>query len=67
MKPIGVLVNPAANRGRGNLVGDQVFELLSKAGVSAVSLTSDSAQAAKQKANKYLLQFPNGKRMWFTK
>jgi diacylglycerol kinase (ATP) len=50
MKPIGVLVNPAANRGRGNLVGDQVFDLLNKAGVPAVSLTSDSAQAAKQKA-----------------
>lgn len=50
MKPIGVLVNPAANRGRGNLVGDQVFELLKQAGVTAISLTSDSAQAAKAKA-----------------
>lgn len=50
MKPIGVLVNPAANRGRGNLVGDQVFELLKQAGVPAVSLTSESAQAAKEKA-----------------
>lgn len=50
MKPIGVLVNPAANRGRGNLVGDQVFALLKQAGIAAVSLTSESAQAAKAKA-----------------
>lgn len=50
MKPIGVLVNPAANRGRGNLVGDQVFALLRQAGIAAVSLTSESAQAAKAKA-----------------
>ena len=50
MRPIGVLVNPAANRGRGNQVGDQVFELLKSAGIAAVSLTSESAEAAKQKA-----------------
>lgn len=50
MRPIGVLVNPAANRGRGNQVGDQVFELLKNAGIAAVSLTSESAEAAKQKA-----------------
>ena len=50
MKPIGVLVNPAANRGRGNLVGDQVFELLRQSGVAAISLTSESAQEAKSKA-----------------
>lgn len=46
MKPLGVLVNPAANRGRGNLVGDQVFELLQRAGVPAINLTSDSAATA---------------------
>lgn len=50
MKPIGVLVNPAANRGRGSLVGDQVFELLSKAGIAAINLTSDSAIEAQQKS-----------------
>ena len=54
MKPIGVLVNPAANRGRGNMVGDQVFELLEKAGVPAVSLTSESAAAAKEKAEQLI-------------
>ncbi len=54
MKPIGVLVNPAANRGRGNLVGNQVFELLEQAGVAAVSLTSESASAAKTKAEQLI-------------
>lgn len=50
MKPIGVLVNPAANRGRGNLVGEQVFAQLAKAGVAAINLTADSATAAAKKA-----------------
>jgi diacylglycerol kinase (ATP) len=50
MKPIGVLVNPAANRGRGNEVGDQVFDELAKAGVAAINLSADSAVAAKNKA-----------------
>lgn len=54
MKPIGVLVNPAANRGRGNLVGDQVFELLKAEGLDAVSLTSESAAAAKQKTEQLI-------------
>ena len=42
MKPIGVLVNPAANRGRGNDVGAKVFSLLKAAGIETVSLTSES-------------------------
>ena len=50
MKPIGVLVNPAANRGRGNLVGEQVFAQLAKAGIAAINLSSDSALAASKKA-----------------
>lgn len=50
MKPLGVLVNPAANRGRGGVVGDQVFELLQRAGVAAINLTSDSASQAKEKS-----------------
>lgn len=50
MKPVGVLVNPAANRGRGNLIGDQVFELLSKAGIAAINLTSESANLAREKS-----------------
>lgn len=50
MKPIGVLVNPAANRGRGNQVGEQVFNALAKAGIPAINLSADSAIAASSKA-----------------
>ncbi|MEY4410062.1 MAG: hypothetical protein RLZ99_535 [Actinomycetota bacterium] len=50
MKPIGVLVNPAANRGRGNLVGEQVFAGLAKAGIPAINLSAESALAASSKA-----------------
>jgi len=50
MKPLGVLVNPAANRGRGGQIGDQVFELLQRAGIPAINLTSDSALQAKEKS-----------------
>lgn len=50
MKPIGVLVNPAANRGRGNQVGEQVFHQLSKAGIPAINLSAESAIAAASKA-----------------
>ena len=50
MKPIGVLVNPAANRGRGNQVGEQVFSQLAKAGIPAINLSAESAVAAANKA-----------------
>ncbi len=50
MKPIGVLVNPAANRGRGNQVGEQVFASLAKAGIPAINLSAESALAAASKA-----------------
>lgn len=50
MKPLGVLVNPAANRGRGRLVGEAVFELLQRAGIPAINLTSESALAAQEKS-----------------
>ena len=50
MKPIGVLVNPAANRGKGNQVGEQVFAQLAKAGIAAINLSAESALAAAQKA-----------------
>lgn len=50
MKPLGVLVNPAANRGRGSESGRQVFAELARHGISAIDLTSDSAANAKLKA-----------------
>lgn len=46
MKPLGVLVNPAANRGRAAAAGKRVFELLARAGLPAVNLSADSAAAA---------------------
>lgn len=50
MKPLGVLVNPAANRGRGDQVGNQVFELLQRADIPVINLTAESAAAAKDKS-----------------
>lgn len=50
MKPLGVLVNPAANRGRGAAIGERVFELLARHGVPALNLSADSAQAAAGKS-----------------
>jgi diacylglycerol kinase (ATP) len=48
MKPIGVLINPQANRGRGQAVGDRVLELLTERGIPAVNFSSDTALNAKQ-------------------
>ena len=50
MKPLGVLVNPAANRGRGKAVGDKVFTLLAKAGIPAINLSAESAALASEKS-----------------
>ena len=50
MKPRGVLVNPAANRGRGKAVGDKVFTLLAKAGIPAINLSAESAALASEKS-----------------
>ena len=50
MKPLGVLVNPAANRGRGKQSGQEVFAELEKHGISFVDLTSESALRAQEKA-----------------
>ncbi len=55
MKPLGVLVNPAANRGRGQAVGDQVFSMLAKAGFSAINLSAESAIHAKEKSEAAIL------------
>ena len=50
MKPLGVLVNPAANRGGGKASGEQVFSELSKRGIAVINLTGSTAQEAKEKA-----------------
>jgi diacylglycerol kinase (ATP) len=46
MKPLGVVINPQANRGRGALTGTKVLELLKSHGVPAIDLSAESALAA---------------------
>lgn len=50
MKPIGVVVNPKANRGKGKQSGEQVFAELEKRGIKAIDLSGPDANAAQQKA-----------------
>ncbi len=47
MKPLGVIINPAANRGRGNLVGDRALAEFAELGIPTRNLSTSSAQAAK--------------------
>lgn len=50
MKPLGVIINPAANRGRGNLVGEQALAAFVELGIPTRNLSATSAQAAKDLA-----------------
>lgn len=50
MKPLGVLVNPQANRGKGKASGDEVFAELASRGIATVDLSAESAVAASEKA-----------------
>lgn len=50
MKPLGVIINPAANRGKGNLVGDQALAAFVEMGIPTRNLSGSSAQAAKELA-----------------
>jgi diacylglycerol kinase (ATP) len=50
MKPLGLIVNPAANRGRGNMVGDRAIAAFKEIGIPTVDLSSTSAELAKAKA-----------------
>ena len=52
MKPLGVLVNPAANRGKGAQSGQEVFAALAEQGIQTLDLTSESAAAARAKAER---------------
>lgn len=54
MKPLGIIVNPKANRGRAALVGEQVFEAFAKAGIAAINLSAASALEAKKKAEELI-------------
>ncbi len=46
MKPIGVVVNPKANRGRGKQSGEEVFKELLELGINAVDLSGPDAASA---------------------
>ncbi len=50
MKPLGLIVNPAANRGRGNLVGDRSVAAFRENGIPTLDLSANSAELAKAKA-----------------
>lgn len=50
MQPIGVVVNPKANRGRGQKSGEEVFNQLAKAGIEAIDLSGSDATQAAEKA-----------------
>lgn len=54
MKPLGVIVNPQANRGKAALIGEQVFEAFAKAGIAAINLSATSALEAKKKAEELI-------------
>ncbi len=54
MKPLGVIVNPEANRGRAKVVGEKVFEHFAKAGVAAINLSAASSAEAESKANQLI-------------
>jgi diacylglycerol kinase (ATP) len=49
MKPVGVVVNPNANRGRGRESGEQVFAELAKRGIAAINLSGPDAASASSK------------------
>lgn len=51
MKPLGVIVNPEANRGKAKAVGEKVFDHFAKAGVAVINLSAGSSAEAKAKAN----------------
>lgn len=50
MKPIGVVVNPKANRGKGAESGREVFAQLAQHGVEAIDLSGEDAQSATKNA-----------------
>ena len=46
MKPLGVIINPAANRGRGNSVGEKALAAFQQAGIQTINLSGVSQDDA---------------------
>lgn len=51
MKPLGVIINPAANRGRGNIVGEKALAAFAAAGIQTVNLSGESQEDVRQKVS----------------
>lgn len=49
MRPLGVIINPAANRGRGNQVGDRAMAAFSEAGIETINLSGSSQEDVREK------------------
>lgn len=49
MKPLGVIVNPSANRGGAKAVGAKAIELLRSRSIEVLDFSADSAEAASNK------------------
>ena len=54
MKPLGIIVNPKANRGGAEIIGGQVFEAFAKAGIAVINLSAGTALEAKKKAEELI-------------
>ena len=54
MKPLGIIVNPKANRGGAAIIGGQVFEAFAKAGIAVINLSAGTALEAKKKAEELI-------------
>ena len=49
MKPLGVVINPAANRGRGNGVGEKALAAFAQAGIQTINLSGVSQDDVRDK------------------
>ncbi|MEL0199784.1 MAG: diacylglycerol kinase family protein, partial [Aquiluna sp.] len=49
MKPLGVIINPAANRGRGNSVGEKALAAFQQAGIQTINLSGASQDYVREK------------------
>lgn len=52
MKPIGLVINPAANRGKGQQTGELLKQVLTDRAIDFVDLSGASAAAARDRSMK---------------
>jgi len=51
MKPLGVIINPGANRGRGNSVGEKALAAFQQAGIQTINLSGVSQDDVRGKVS----------------